>query len=108
MFGKTVWFKEKKIGWGLRPVTWQGWVYSLVWLLVVAIPFLLLLLAMHRAPEAAIWMGVSLLAMLLDVRSIVRQIRAAVRRKEDENILYIGDDEAGEVQTRNYNLQLRN
>jgi hypothetical protein len=108
MFGKTTWFREKKVGWGVRPATWQGWAYSAAWMLVVTAPFLFLLLVMHRTPEAAIWMGVSLVAMFLDVRSIARQIRAEVRRKEDENILYIGDDDAGEVQTRNYKLQLRN
>lgn len=27
MIGKPEWFKKKKFGWGLTPVTWQGWVY---------------------------------------------------------------------------------
>lgn len=108
MFGNPAWFRQKKVGLGVRPVTWQGWAWSLVWLLAITLPFLFLLLAMHRAPEAAIWLAVSLAAMVVEVRSIARKIRSEVRRKEDENILYIGDDEAGEVQTRNYRLQLRN
>ncbi len=28
MIGKKEWFTTKRyFGWGLRPVTWQGWVY---------------------------------------------------------------------------------
>jgi hypothetical protein len=107
MFGKPVWFKQQKVCCGLRPATWQGWVYLLVWTLVLSAPFLLLSLVMQRAPEAAIWLGVSMLAMFADARAITRQIRAEIRRKEDENILYIGDEEAGNMQTRNYNLQLK-
>lgn len=107
MFGKPAWFKQQKVCCGLRPVVWQGWVYLLAWVLVMTAPFLLLSVLMQRAPEAAIWLGVSMLAMFADTRAITRQIRAEIRRKEDENILYIGDDEAGNMQTRNYNLQLK-
>ena len=37
MFGKPQWFREKKLGWGLTPVTWQGWVYALVWAAVLVV-----------------------------------------------------------------------
>jgi hypothetical protein len=31
MFGKPQWFVRRKyLGWGLMPVTWQGWAYMLV------------------------------------------------------------------------------
>ena len=32
---KEPWFGEKYIGWGLKPVTWQGWVVTLILLLII-------------------------------------------------------------------------
>ena len=29
MIGKPEWFTRKKIGWGITPATWQGWLYIL-------------------------------------------------------------------------------
>ena len=43
MFGKPHWFRPKRFGWGLTPVTWQGWVYVLVWIAVLLGAYLLLL-----------------------------------------------------------------
>ncbi len=38
MLGKPEWFKRRKwLGWGLMPATWQGWVYTLVLVLPIAI-----------------------------------------------------------------------
>ena len=28
------WFGQKRVGWGLRPVTWQGWVLTVLYLLI--------------------------------------------------------------------------
>lgn len=28
------WFGQKRVGWGLRPVSWQGWVLTVLYLLV--------------------------------------------------------------------------
>ena len=28
------WFGQRRVGWGLRPVSWQGWLLTLVYLLV--------------------------------------------------------------------------
>ena len=28
MFGKPNWFRPKTFGWGLTPITWQGWAYT--------------------------------------------------------------------------------
>ncbi len=27
MLGKKDWFRRKDMGWGIEPLTWQGWVY---------------------------------------------------------------------------------
>ncbi len=36
MIGRPDWFAKKKYtGWGIRPKTWQGWVYILVAILVI-------------------------------------------------------------------------
>ena len=43
MTGKRPWFGPKRIGWGYRPQTWQGW--SLVLLFVVLVVTLRILLA---------------------------------------------------------------
>jgi hypothetical protein len=29
------WFERKRIGWGLRPASWQGWLATLVFIAVV-------------------------------------------------------------------------
>ncbi len=28
------WFGRKRVGWGLRPVSWQGWVLTMLYLLI--------------------------------------------------------------------------
>ena len=30
MIAKKEWFKPRIFGWGLRPVTWEGWIYVVV------------------------------------------------------------------------------
>lgn len=32
---KTSWFGPKRIGWGWRPVTWQGWAVTAAFILAV-------------------------------------------------------------------------
>ena len=36
MITKYPWFGPKRIGWGWRPLTWQGWLISFVFVAVVA------------------------------------------------------------------------
>ena len=45
MFGKPQWFRPKAIGWGLTPISWQGWAYTALWSAAIAGPFLLLLVS---------------------------------------------------------------
>ncbi len=28
------WFGQRRVGWGLRPVSWQGWVLTVLYLIV--------------------------------------------------------------------------
>mgnify|MGYP006969599056 CR=1 FL=1 len=55
MFGNPAWFEPKKVGWGLTPVTWQGWVYTAAWVGVLTIPFTALMLV-QQFPEAFAWL----------------------------------------------------
>jgi len=118
MFGNPDWFKPKTIGWGLTPVRWQGWAYTLAWVSVIAAPFVLLL-AREQMAESFAWLTVTMGALFYDVRDILRQKkRAAFQSGEqvfnatavnaEKDVLYIGDD-AGVSQhaTRNYALHLK-
>jgi hypothetical protein len=103
MFGKPDWFRKKTIGYRFAPTCWQGWVYLIAWLCVVAVPFITLL-GSRRVPEAFVWLTVSSFALHWDWRQVTRP---AARKAESEDILYIGDDDQSQVATRNYELQLR-
>jgi len=117
MFGKPQWFRPKTIGWGLVPITWQGWLYTGGWGGAIALPFLLLI-ARHQPVEAAAWMALGIGGLTCDVWQILRTYRAprsataaspvASGGKVDDNVLYILDSRPGQpVATRNYNLQVR-
>jgi hypothetical protein len=112
MFGKPQWFVPKKFGWGLHPVTWQGWVYTLAWAGVIAAPFIVLMMR-HQPLEAGIWMLAACLALFYDVYLILRQMRGEPAKKErpaaqsagrPNDVLFIGDD-AEPVATRNFQLR---
>jgi uncharacterized membrane protein YhaH (DUF805 family) len=34
MENKKLWFRRKRYGWGWYPVTWEGWVVILVWVVL--------------------------------------------------------------------------
>ena len=70
MFGKTEWFQPKVRGWGLRPRSWQGWLYALAWGSVISLPFGALV-TLGRVPEAAIWVLATGVWLVWDVRQIV-------------------------------------
>lgn len=103
MFGKPEWFKEKTIGWGVVPVKWQGWGYTAIWSAVISGPFLTLL-AMMKIPESLIWMALSVGALVLDVRSVVKQMR---QKKERDALFYIGDEADSHVATKNFDLHVK-
>ena len=105
MFGKPHWFRKKKIGWGLTPITVQGWAYALTWATVLAFPFTLLVLR-EQAVEAMVWATAAGGLLVYDVRHIMVAMRPA---EPAEEVLYIGDDEpsSDRLATRNYDFQLR-
>jgi len=116
MFGKPDWFRPKAFGWGLVPITWQGWAYSAAWLGVVGLPFIVLA-ARHQGLEAMVWLGLSGGALVYEMRQVLRGFGASTTpavatsggaAKLDDNVLYITDSRPGQgVATRNYHLQVR-
>ena len=35
---KDLWFRAKRYGWGWTPSTWQGWLVTVVYLIIVLVP----------------------------------------------------------------------
>lgn len=112
MFGKPEWFRDKKIGWGLIPVSWQGWTYTAAWGAAITGPFVALMsqsnaTMTYRLGSALIWTAFMLSGLVWDVWQIKRARLAAQTPPKKEPVLYIGDDDARSVSTKNLDLQLR-
>lgn len=74
MFGKPQWFKPKTFGWGLTPVTWQGWIYTLVWAVALLGPYLWLLFRLGIWP-ASLVEGLLIGLLVADTWHILRAIK---------------------------------
>lgn len=70
MMGRPEWFARRSVGWGMTPVTWQGWLYAFVWLLLIAVPFNLLL-AYDQGGPAVTWMALAATVLVLDAKKIL-------------------------------------
>jgi hypothetical protein len=115
MFGKPEWFRPKTKGFGLKPITWQGWAYTSLWAATIALPFMLLI-ALGKPLEALTWMTLGGGALAYDVREILALSRkpasaaaVAVAPAQEDNVLYIMDDDQthNRVAARGYKLQAR-
>jgi hypothetical protein len=108
MFGKPGWFRKKNVGWGLRPVSWKGWLYAVAWAGVISGPFIGLL-ANHRLFESLVWVVVMMVALLWDVHQVRRDMD--ITHKDDTaEILVIDEDtepDPSYFATRSYELRLR-
>ena len=107
MFGKPNWFRPKTFGWGLTPITWQGWAYSAVWAGLLAAPFSLLLMR-HQWMEGLTWLGCGVGLLVYDVRSILNAMKPPIVKKPQDDVLYIGPESgAAEFATRKFDMRLR-
>jgi hypothetical protein len=62
----TYWFKQRRFGYGATPVTWQGWVFVLVFLaIVLACMGVVMLAGSYNSPAGAIAALVVLLAAIV-------------------------------------------
>jgi hypothetical protein len=118
MFGRPEWFREKTIGWGLVPITWQGWGYTTLWVLVLIAPYMAML-SLGRLPEAFIWLAAMIGFLTWDVRLIIRAMRAgregdrsgkppAAKNGPPPDILFLDDDpEEEHLLTHRYHVRVR-
>jgi hypothetical protein len=105
MFGKPEWFVPKKFGWGLTPVTWQGWVYALAWAAAIALPANVLFFT-RGWPESVLWALAMIAFLAFDVKLILRAMK---RREEDKELLFIMDEKETrreEVQTGKFQMHV--
>lgn len=108
MFGNPVWFRKKTVGWGLRPVSWKGWLYAAAWVAVICAPFIALL-ACHLVLESLVWVVVMMVALLWDVRQVRRGVDMA-RKDDAADILVIDENtepDPAYYATRSYDFRLR-
>lgn len=72
MIGNPKWFKRRKYGgWGLFPITWQGWVYTIV---LVGITFLLVSLPVENSLKIGI-VAIWAIFMLFEIGTIMLKIK---------------------------------
>lgn len=104
MFGKPEWFKPKVFGWGLNPVTKQGWIYTGVWLGVLLLPYFGLW-ATQGLAFGLVWLAFAVGVLIWDVKDILSQMK---KEKDDENVIQINDDdESTTLATRKYEMEIR-
>ncbi|HUE69913.1 MAG TPA: hypothetical protein VMP01_03405 [Pirellulaceae bacterium] len=112
MFGKPAWFRPKLIGWGLKPVTWQGWAYTAAWAGVLLLPFWALLMR-HQPLEALTWLGCGIGVLFYDAAQIRRgmippvAVAANAPAQANDGVWFLGDEVAKPVATRNFDLKLK-
>lgn len=75
MYGRPEWFVPKTYGWGLTPITWQGWVYAFTVGLLIAGPFNVLLFNVGW-PYGVLWMVLTGALVCFDVDRILTAIKA--------------------------------
>ena len=67
MIGKPTWFKRRTVGWGIRPVTVQGWIYVGC---ILALCFAGALLPVSKTTQLAVTAGL-ILVVILDTFNIM-------------------------------------
>jgi hypothetical protein len=75
MFGDPSWFRPKEWGWGLVPITWQGWAYTFLWVALIVLPFYGLFFS-GKVLESFIWMTLASGALVYDVHLILCAMHA--------------------------------
>ncbi|MBU1031047.1 MAG: hypothetical protein ABIC91_08095 [Nanoarchaeota archaeon] len=85
MIGKPEWFTYRIFGWGLRPKTWQGWLY------VVIIMALCGLISLLPAPDnIKSWLfGAVITIFIIDVLIIMTKLSKVHDERENKHQLII-------------------
>jgi len=83
MIGNQKWFTLRKYtGWGLTPVTWQGWLYIAFFITPIAIASSITIDSNIKNVFTTIWIGL----FLVDVVHIMSQIQKDERERLHEAI----------------------
>ena len=81
MFRKAAWFRPKRFGWGIFPISWQGWVYTMVWALALIIAALATTLAEMWFWGTFVFTAV-LIFMIRDIKKILDEIAQSNTRQK--------------------------
>ncbi len=54
MENKKLWFRAKRFGWGWTPITWQGWLITLFYIMAITYPALKIDKQAHSGSDALI------------------------------------------------------
>lgn len=84
MFARPAWFKRRKyMGWGVTPAKWQGWVYLMAFISVIALTkFILSVFHVENIYQIAI-MSFLVSMMVIDLIDISFQLK-----KDEREILH--------------------
>ncbi|MBW2972683.1 hypothetical protein KY359_06620 [Candidatus Woesearchaeota archaeon] len=85
MIGKPEWFTYRIFGWGIRPKTWQGWVYLAV---VAAVVGFLSAITFNEVLKAWIY-GILLAVFILDTLHIMTKLGKVHDERENYHQLLI-------------------
>lgn len=83
MLGKVEWFTRRKYsGWGLTPKTWQGWLYVLIFIIIVSLVQFLPFTQTVKLIITIVIVGV----LLIDVIHMMLQLKKDEREAKHEAI----------------------
>lgn len=83
MIGKTKWFTLRKYtGWGLTPVTWQGWLYTVLFVAPIAILESISVAQNFKTVFTTVWV----IIFLADIFHIMIQLKKDERERLHEAI----------------------
>ncbi|NCN86339.1 hypothetical protein GW932_00755 [archaeon] len=83
MIGKAEWFQRRKYGgWGIRPKTWQGWVYIACFLLPIFVFNLFVTSTKSRTIFISVWAFI----LVVDAIDIMRKLKMDERDRVHEAI----------------------
>ncbi|MDP6445771.1 MAG: hypothetical protein QGG36_24340 [Pirellulaceae bacterium] len=105
MFGQPHWFREKTIGWGVTPITWQGWLYSAAWAGAISLPAAYLLVGHALWMESLIWVGASMTALAWDVKQVLRAMRFV--HPDDVFVIDEENDVSQKLTTSKFEMHIR-
>lgn len=93
MIAKKEWFKPRILGWGLRPVMWQGWVYIAIAILFVLVALNLPVEERVKLPLLAVVAVVFIIDTLIVMVQMYKNLDERERKHQtiiEANASYVG------------------